>query len=117
MNGMVLTKQQQGVLDSIKEFLNSDVSVFILKGYAGTGKTTMISYIIEEVATLEKAPILMAPTGRAARVLGAKTKREANTIHRCIYELDTIETKEDSDDIRYIFPLKDVVFKGRDFFF
>ena len=46
MNGMVLTKQQQGVLDSIKEFLNSDVSVFILKGYAGTGKKTMISHII-----------------------------------------------------------------------
>lgn len=111
---MTLTSQQQQVLNSIKEFLNNDVSVFILKGYAGTGKTTMISYIIEEVATLEKAPILMAPTGRAARVLGAKTKREANTIHRCIYELDTIETKEDSDDIRYIFPLKDVEDAAKD---
>lgn len=111
---MTLTSQQQQVLNSIKEFLNNDVSVFILKGYAGTGKTTMISYIIEEVTTLEKAPILMAPTGRAARVLGAKTKREANTIHRCIYELDTIETKEDSDDIRYIFPLKDVEDAAKD---
>lgn len=105
---MTLTKQQQQVLNSIKEFLNNDVSVFILKGYAGTGKTTMISYIIDEVAKYDKKPILMAPTGRAARVLSSKTKREANTIHRCIYELDTIETKEDSDDIRYIFPLKDV---------
>lgn len=111
---MVLTKQQQGVLDSIKEFLNSDVSVFILKGYAGTGKTTMISHIIEEVVKLDMMPLLMAPTGRAARVLSSKTKREANTIHRCIYELDTIETKEDSDDIRYIFPLKDVENAARD---
>ena len=111
---MVLTKQQQGVLDSIKEFLNSDVSVFILKGYAGTGKTTMISHIIEEVVKLDMMPLLMAPTGRAARVLSSKTKREANTIHRCIYELDTIETKEDSDDIRYIFPLKDVENAVRD---
>ena len=104
---MTLTRQQQQVLDSIKEFLNNDVPVFILKGYAGTGKTTMIRFIIEEVAKFEKEPLLMAPTGRAARVLGTKTKREANTIHRCIYELDTIETKEGSDDIRYLFPLID----------
>lgn len=104
---MTLTKQQQQVLDSIKGFLNSNASVFILKGYAGTGKTTMISHIIKEVAKYDKMPILMAPTGRAARVLCSKTQEEANTIHRCIYELDTIETQEDSDDIRYIFPLKD----------
>ena len=107
MNGMVLTKQQQGVLDSIKVFLNSEVSVFILKGYAGTGKTTMISHIIEEVAKMDIAPVLMAPTGRAARVLESKTKHGASTIHRRIYELDTIETQEGSDDIRYIFTLKD----------
>ena len=111
---MVLTKQQQGVLDSIKEFLNSGVSVFILKGYAGTGKTTMISHIIDEVAKLDIAPILMAPTGRAARVLESKTKHVASTIHRRIYELDTIETQEGSDDIRYIFPLKDEEDQARD---
>ena len=103
---MTLTSQQQQVLDDIKTFLDSDVSVFILKGYAGTGKTTMIRTIIEEIKNREKKPILMAPTGRAARVLESKNSWEANTIHRCIYELDTIETKEGSDDIRFIFPLK-----------
>ena len=103
---MKLTLQQQQVLDRIKTFLDSDVSVFILKGYAGTGKTTMIRTIIEETKNREKEPILMAPTGRAARVLESKNSWKANTIHRCIYELDTIETKEDSDDIRFIFPLK-----------
>ena len=103
---MTLTSQQQQVLDDIKTFLDSDVSVFILKGYAGTGKTTMIRTIIEEIKNREKRPILMAPTGRAARVLESKNSWEANTIHRCIYELDTIETKEGSDDIRFIFPLK-----------
>ena len=111
---MTLTKQQQQALDSIKEFLINDASVFILKGYAGTGKTTMISHIINEVANLDKVPILMAPTGRAARVLSSKTGREANTIHRCIYELDTIETQEESDDIRYIFPLKDAEDTAKD---
>lgn len=103
---MTLTSQQQQVLDDIKTFLDGDVSVFILKGYAGTGKTTMIRTIIEEIKNREKRPILMAPTGRAARVLESKNSWEANTIHRCIYELDTIETKEGSDDIRFIFPLK-----------
>ena len=105
ISNMTLTRQQQKVLDSIKEFLNNDVPVFILKGYAGTGKTTMISYIIEEVEKHEKAPLLMAPTGRAARVLESKNSWEANTIHRCIYELDTIETKEGSDDIRFMITL------------
>lgn len=111
---MTLTKQQQQVLDFIKEFLINDASVFILKGYAGTGKTTMISHIINEVANQDKVPILMAPTGRAARVLSSKTGREANTIHRCIYELDTIETQEESDNIRYIFPLKDAEDTAKD---
>ena len=104
---MVLTTQQQQALKAISEFLNSDIPVFILKGYAGTGKTTMITQIISEIKKHEKLPLLMAPTGRAARVLESKTGHEASTIHRMIYEFDVIETKEDSDDIRYIFPLKD----------
>lgn len=103
---MKLTNQQQIALDNIKAFFDSDVPVFILKGYAGTGKTTMIHEIIEEIIKRGKKPQLMAPTGRAARVLASKNSFEAKTIHRCIYELDTIETKDDSDDIRFIFPLK-----------
>ena len=103
---MKLMPQQQQVLDKIKTFLDSDMSVFILKGYAGTGKTTMIRNIIEEIKNREKRPLLMAPTGRAARVLETKNSWPASTIHKCIYELDTIETKEGSDDIRFIFPLK-----------
>ena len=80
---MVLTKQQQGVLESVREFLNSDVSVFILKGYAGTGKTTMVKVIADYLAQSHDV-VLMAPTGRAARVLTAKTGRGAVTIHRAI---------------------------------
>ena len=111
---MVLTSQQQNTLDSIKVFLDSDVPVFILKGYAGTGKTTMIRTIIEEIKNREKKTILMAPTGRAARVLETKNSWEAFTIHRCIYELDTIETKDGSDDIRFIFPLKNQEDEAKD---
>lgn len=111
---MKLTEQQQQVLDNIKVFLDSDVPVFILKGYAGTGKTTMIREIIGELRNRSKNPLLMAPTGRAARVLETKNSWVASTIHRCIYELDTIETKEGSDDIRFIFPLKDQESEAKD---
>lgn len=111
---MNLTPQQQQVLNQIKIFLDIDVPVFILKGYAGTGKTTMIRSIIEEIRNKEKKPILMAPTGRAARVLETKNSWKAYTIHRCIYELDTIETKEGSDDIRFIFPLKNQEDEAKD---
>ena len=44
---MELTRQQQTVFDRIKEFMDSDASVFILRGYAGTGKTTMVRVIAE----------------------------------------------------------------------
>lgn len=44
-----LTEQQQSVLDNIKKFLDSDSSVFILKGYAGTGKTTMVKQIVDYI--------------------------------------------------------------------
>lgn len=66
--------QQQEVLDNIKKFLDSDSSVFILKGYAGTGKTTMVKQIVNHVTkSLHKNVSLMAPTGRAARVLSNST--------------------------------------------
>ena len=81
---MELTRQQQTVFDRIKEFMDSDASVFILRGYAGTGKTTMVRVIAEYLAQ-SRDVLLMAPTGRAARVLTAKTGREAVTIHKAIY--------------------------------
>lgn len=70
---MVLTLQQQQVLDKIKEFMVNDASVFILCGYAGTGKTTMIKHIIDFISQYIEKVELMAPTGRAARVLYSKT--------------------------------------------
>lgn len=84
-----LTEQQNSVLQAVKDFLNSDAAVFILKGYAGTGKTTMIRQIAEYIMTeLHRQPELMAPTGRAARVLSKKSGFDATTIHRRIYDRD-----------------------------
>lgn len=81
---IVLTTQQQQVLESIKNFMNSDASVFILRGYAGTGKTTMVKHIADYISQ-SKRVALMAPTGRAARVLANKTGFDATTIHKAIY--------------------------------
>ncbi len=78
-NAITYTPQQQEALDKIGTFLKSDNRVFILRGYAGTGKTTLVSPILEMVDKMELHPQLMAPTGRAARVLRVKTDREATT--------------------------------------
>ena len=93
---MTLTKQQQQVFDAIKEFMDSDASVFILKGYAGTGKTTMVK-VIADYLSQDQYVYLMAPTGRAARVLAAKTDRTAVTIHKAIYEKACVVSKNVKD--------------------
>ena len=69
---MELTVQQNEVFGKIKAFLDSDASVFILRGYAGTGKTTMVKVIADYIMQSRQL-VIMAPTGRAARVLAAKT--------------------------------------------
>ncbi len=84
-----LREQQQEAFEKIQSFIQDDSkSVFILKGYAGTGKTTMIRAIIPELGKYGKFVCLMAPTGRAAKLLREKTEHEATTIHKCIYQFD-----------------------------
>lgn len=100
---MQLTNQQNQVFSRVKEFLRGDASVFILKGYAGTGKTTMIRHIVEYVKTFRDYSIA-APTGRAARVLNDKVCRyidgaHACTIHKTIYDSASLIVKEDTTDI------------------
>lgn len=68
---MELTTQQNKVFEQIKVFLKSDASVFILRGYAGTGKTTMVKVIADYIKQ-NRQLVMMAPTGRAARVLNKK---------------------------------------------
>lgn len=101
-----LKKQQQEALQDIKTFLLDDSQEFILKGYAGTGKTTLVSAIYEEAEKLHRKPVLCAPTGRAAKVLHDKTHHGASTIHRAIYVLERLDTKEESDDFTYYFPVR-----------
>lgn len=82
---MYLYSQQKEAIDSIKCFMDSRDSVFILKGYAGTGKTTIIRFLCNMLNEYKRTPLLMAPTGRAAKILGEKTGIKAFTIHKSIY--------------------------------
>lgn len=82
---MQLYPQQSEALDAMIRFVRSEDSVFILKGYAGTGKTTVIRMLCEQLKDFGRIPKLMAPTGRAAKVLGGKTGVEATTVHKAIY--------------------------------
>ena len=60
-------------------------ALFILRGYAGTGKTTVVQSLVNVLPLLSRRTVLMAPTGRAAKVLSGYTGKQAHTIHRKIY--------------------------------
>ncbi|OAQ38138.1 ATP-dependent endonuclease [Pedobacter psychrophilus] len=79
--------QQLYLFDKLDQFmrLKQDNCVFVLKGYAGTGKTTVISTLIKLLPRYNLKTVLLAPTGRAAKVLGNYSNKEASTIHRKIY--------------------------------
>jgi exodeoxyribonuclease-5 len=66
-------------------FSKDNQSLFLLKGYAGTGKTTTISTLVTNLWKIEKKAVLLAPTGRAAKVISGYSKKQAFTIHKKIY--------------------------------
>ena len=81
------TLKQDELLKKLAGFiLNSSVaSIFLLKGYAGTGKTTVISTVVRHLNPFGIQSVLLAPTGRAAKVMGAYAKKQSFTIHKKIY--------------------------------
>lgn len=103
-----LTPSQLFALDQLMVFLASPSDrVFLLKGYAGTGKTFLLGYISAWLAKKNRAFHLLAPTGRAARVLQKATGYAAQTIHRHIYSLsDWVLDKEDEDHPVFVYKLR-----------
>ena len=86
------TKEQEKALFLLCDFLLSRErdSVFLLKGYAGTGKTSILAALVRTLQQLEQRVMLLAPTGRAAKVLSSYAGAPAFTIHRKIYRQKSI---------------------------
>ena len=85
------TKEQEQLVEEVSEFVNSisTRNIFLLKGYAGTGKTSLISSLVNSLYSVGKKSSLLAPTGRAAKVLSKYSKKSASTIHRKIYWINS----------------------------
>ncbi|MEG1885479.1 MAG: AAA family ATPase [Alistipes sp.] len=85
------TLSQKKIIEKLSDYLVDDdfSKIFILNGYAGTGKTTLISALVGALKELNIKTILLAPTGRAAKVLTHYSKEKALTIHKRIYRQQT----------------------------
>jgi ATP-dependent exoDNAse (exonuclease V) alpha subunit len=81
------SSKQNKLLRLLSDFIFREEKddLFLLKGYAGTGKTTIISAFVNSLAFAGKKSVLLAPTGRAAKVISIYSKKEAFTIHKKIY--------------------------------
>lgn len=81
------TQKQRELLNELTNFIFNDNKdlLFLLKGYAGTGKTTTVSTVVNNLWKTGKKSVLLAPTGRAAKVISGYSKKQAFTIHKKIY--------------------------------
>ena len=105
-----LSQDQETALTKLDLFLEDSVQVFLLKGYAGSGKTTIIKILIDCLEKENRNYVLMAPTGRAAKILRDKTGK-GQTIHSSIYNFDKlVSVNKDSEieaehSFHYHFPV------------
>ena len=81
------TQKQDIFFQKIAAFVTNpnNNQIFVLKGYAGTGKTTVISTIVNNLPEIAMKSVLLAPTGRAAKVIANYSQKQAFTIHKKIY--------------------------------
>ena len=84
------TADQRSAIAKIVDFLYSRTNnqVFLLKGYAGTGKSSLIGSLVKTMSQFNQKTVLLAPTGRAAKVFSAYADQPAFTIHKKIYRMD-----------------------------
>ena len=109
-NNIILTNSQKNAWEKINSFLSDENSIFILKGYAGTGKTTLLAELVEHLNRSGRPNKVMAPTGRAAKVITDKIHGTAYTIHKNIYAMHDImeykfEELDGSETYKYFFNL------------
>jgi tRNA A37 threonylcarbamoyladenosine biosynthesis protein TsaE len=104
-----LSQGQETALTKLEAFLASPVQVFMLKGYAGSGKTTILKGLVEYLNAVEKDYALMAPTGRAAKVIREKTGQEAFTIHKSIFNYEDMVEIDEGDSFYYYYKIRNNV--------
>tara|TARA_R110002072_G_scaffold31231_3_gene96562 strand:- start:1676 stop:3100 length:1425 start_codon:yes stop_codon:yes gene_type:complete len=94
------TVKQNIVLQQLSEFIFAKEPnlLYVLKGYAGTGKTTIVGAIVSNLWKAKKSAVLMAPTGRAAKVISNYSGKEAFTIHKKIY----FPKKEKNGGVKFV---------------
>ena len=98
---------QENPLERVLCALANGMRVIVIRGAAGTGKTTLVRSLVPALKARGLDVALMAPTGRAAMVLGKRTGCESRTIHSHIYNVNDEPIKnEEGDALKFIFPLK-----------
>ena len=109
-NDIKLSDSQSEAINKISDFLTSDTPCFILKGFAGTGKTFITAQIAQYLDSINYGVKVLTPTGRSAKVAGDKLELApkfdqygnedhiAQTIHRGIYKFDTVDEEEEGYD-------------------
>ena len=97
------TNNQKKIIEKLSTWLSDDdySRIFLLNGYAGTGKTTIIAAFVAALKELGIKPILLAPTGRAAKVLTRYSNLTAYTIHKKIYREKTISDYQSKFSLDY----------------
>lgn len=105
------TEEQNKAIGLLADFLVSfeGDSLFILRGYAGTGKTLLVSALVKAMDQFKKSCILLAPTGRAAKVFAAYAEHSAYTIHKCIYRQKSFSAEMDNFSLN-VNLMKDTLF-------
>ena len=94
---VILNKQQEKIFNELKTFSKNQNNIFILKGFAGTGKTTLMSGFIKYLEYEKITFQLLSSTGRAAKILSDKTNMKASTIHSHIYTFNGLS--EDLEEL------------------
>ena len=106
-----LTSRQNSLIDELEIFLADNSTCFLLKGYAGTGKTFMMKGVTDCLSANKRTFKIAAPTGRAAKVISQKTKHKAYTIHKSIYsskDLKEFKVKDEdgTETFKFYYDLK-----------
>ena len=92
------TLEQENAIKKLSQFLcaTTDGGLFLLRGYAGTGKTSLVGALVRTLDKLQQKSVLLAPTGRAAKVFSSYAAHPAFTIHKKIYRQKSFSEEMDN---------------------